>query len=127
MIDDSTPLPRSVALAHETLLSTLLTVQRDEVRRRRRRRAAAIGVAASLALAFVVAFVPTTATRSTPGPTVEIVEALSAAPSIEYVTRSPYPLAIDILSDDDLVQELRALGVDVVIVRVNGRVILVGR
>ena len=128
MTDDRTelqhhhrPLSNDLVLGSERILADLVAAQRDRVRRRRSRRAQF-----SAALLFLVAFV---ALRSMPA-TSRSAPPLPPTPnpsSIEIVQSAPRPITVEYLTDDDVVAELRAAGINAGLVRTTERVMIVGR
>ena len=124
MTDEHTPLGPAILRERERRFGELLSEQRERVRRRRSRQAlvAACGlVAVGIGIASFLPS-PEPSTRDAPGLVVR-----TAPHAIEVVERSDHPLAIEYLTDDGLVMELRAAGLDLGIARVGERVLIVGR
>lgn len=125
LLPASPPLSPEVLVASDRILAELVAAQRDRVRRRRSRKA--LGSAFVLALAAVGSLWLLPARQHASGVSRGPTPSPSSSPSIEIVQSAPRPITVEYLTDDDLIAELRAAGINAGLARTSDRVMIVGR
>lgn len=118
------PLPPEVLARREVLLAELIGVQRTRVRTRVRTRQALRTLAALLAISCGVGTFALL--RSGGAPLPDRAPAFTD-PRIEVVQGSDAPVHIEWIDDDELIDELRAAGINAGLARMAGRVYVVGK
>jgi hypothetical protein len=116
--DEHQPLSREVIARRELIFTQLLSVQRQRVRLRRSR----LALAPLAALALVCVGSLLVHRPGTPKPQVPARSAF-----IEIVESAARPIRVELLTEDELVRELHALGLPCGIARFDDRVMVVSR
>jgi hypothetical protein len=124
MTDEHAPLGLAILRERERRFGELLSEQCERVRRRRSRQALVAACGLVAVGIGITQFLPSPEPRRRDA-TAFVTP--TAPHAIEVVERPDHPLTIEYLTDDGLVMELRAAGLDLGIARVGERVLIVGR